>query len=93
MWLGAALADPVVISCHLGTLKTYELWSILWFGFLGKLPHQEVKSLNFQPVPMGEAVSFVHLTVLWSQVNLNFLSNKKSMKSLVLRPRCPSSLV
>lgn len=54
-----ALADAVAISWHSGTLKTYELYSIPWFEFLGKTASSGSQKPLLSTRAFGEVLSFV----------------------------------
>lgn len=57
--LQPALADAVVISWHLGTLKTYELDRIPWFEFLGKTASSGSQEALLSTCAFWEVLSFV----------------------------------
>ena len=49
----------MVISWHLGTCKTYELYSTPWFEFLGKTASSENRKPLLSTHAFGEVFSFV----------------------------------
>lgn len=57
----------------------------------GKTASSGSQKPQLSTCPHGGGGLLCSFDCFWSQMNLNFLSNKKSMKSLVLRPRCPTA--